>query len=140
MRRAFFSALLLAAACVAGCDTPRSQLDAHELQLAAKSLASLSAEAELLSRELAAQDVSAEFAWVHQQALADESLKLSRQLAKPVPPSLRAAHGTITALNARLLADVGRVAQDRGTPARVTELEQDLHRLAGEARSMEQRL
>jgi hypothetical protein len=140
MRPAFRVALLLCAAAAAGCDSPRTPLEAHELQQAAKSLGSLCAEAQLLSRELAAHSVTADFAWVHQQALAEESLKLSRQLAKPVPAPLRDAHEGMSALNARFLTDVTRIAQARGAPQQLAGLEQDLRRLAGEAQAMEQRL
>lgn len=140
MRLANHLVAILFALAASACDSPRSPIDAHELGLAAKSLASLSTEAELLATELAAGSVTADFAWVHQQALADESLKVAKQLAKPVPPELRAAHEKISALNAQFQAEVTRIAQERSAPAQSAALQRDLQRLSGQAKSMEQQL
>jgi hypothetical protein len=134
---AHLAMLLLVAAAAAGCDSPGKPLDAHELTLSAKTLASLSAEADLLTRQLGSGSVTPDFAQVHQDALQQESLKLARQLAKPVPDPLRSAHARALALNARLQTQLGQLTQARAQPAQLARLEQEFRRLKGEAKALE---
>ena len=132
-------ALLLFAAAAAGCDSPCDQLDSHELTRAAKSLESLSAEAELLAHELGGNSVTLHFAWVHQDALEQESLKVARQLAKPAPDGLRFAQQRELALNTRLQTGLGQVAKAAGQPAQLAQLEQHFHRVNAEVKALETR-
>lgn len=125
---------------LAGCDSPRKELDRHELSVTVKSLASLSAEAELLVRQFERRDVTAAFAWAHQQALAQESIKLSQQLAKPARGALQPARDEALQLNGRLQATLLRVAQAEGAPDRLEQLQQDLHALGARAHAVEQSL
>jgi hypothetical protein len=103
--------IALCAFALAACESPDAGLDAHELRQAAHAFAGLSAESGLLAGQLAARNVTSQFASVHQQALGDESLKLSKRLAKPVPSGLRATHDSLASLNARFQSDVARIAQ-----------------------------
>jgi hypothetical protein len=138
MKSAARLAVLLFAATAVGCDSPRQQLDSHELALAAKSLASLSAEAELLVRQLGSGTVTVNFALVHQDALAQETLKLAKQLAKPVPDDLRSTHQRELAINGRLQSGLGQIATAPAQPARLARLEQRFHALRADARALEQ--
>jgi hypothetical protein len=130
-------ALLLFAVAAASCDSPNSELDARELTSAAKSLASVSAEAQLLAREWGSGTVTMAFALVHQDALQQESLKLAKQLAKPVPDDLRSAQARALALNSRLQTDLGQIAKAPAQPARLARLEQDFQRVKAEAKALE---
>ena len=132
-------ALLLFAVAAAGCDSPKSELNARELTSAAKSLASLSAEAQLLAREWGSGSVTLAFALVHQDALQQESLKLAKQLAKPVPDDLRSAQERALALNSRLQTGLGQIAKAPAQPAQLARLEQDFQRVEAEAKSLEPR-
>jgi hypothetical protein len=132
-------ALLLFAAAAAGCDSPKSQLDARELTTAAKSLASLSAEAQLLAREWSSGHVTLSFALVHQDALQQESLKLAKQLAKPAPDDLRLAQERALALNTRLQSGVGQIAKAPAQPTQLVRLELDFERVKAEAKALEPR-
>jgi hypothetical protein len=132
-------ALLLFAVATASCDSPNSELDARELTSAAKSLASLSAEAQLLTRQWNSGDVTFSFALVHQDALQQESLKLAKQLAKPAPDDLRSAQERALALNARLQSGLVQIAKAPAQPAQLSQLEQDFQRVKTEAKALEPR-
>ena len=132
-------ALLLFAVAAAGCDSPKSELNARELTSAAKSLASLSAEAQLLAREWGSGSVTLAFALVHQDALEQESLKLAKQLAKPAPDDLRSAQERALALNARLQSGLVQIAKAPAQPAQLSQLEQDFERIKAEAKALEPR-
>jgi hypothetical protein len=121
----------------AACEGPDAGLDAHELKQAARSLGNLSAEAGLLAQQLAAHDVTSQFASVHQQALGEESLKLSKQLAKPVPAGLRAAHDPLAALNARFQTDVARIASAAAQPDDLQRLRESLRDINRQAKALE---
>jgi hypothetical protein len=129
--------LLLVAAVATGCDSPRSELDAHQLTEAIKSLASLSAEAELLARQWTTGDVTRAFTLVHQDALEQESLKLSKQLGKPVPDALRPAHQRAVALNGRLQAGLVQVAKAAAQPGQLAQLRQEFHSIKTDAKALE---
>jgi hypothetical protein len=122
---------------LAACAGPDSELDAHELKQAAHQLASLSAEADLLSGQVAVRSVTDGFASVQQQALGEESLKLSKQLAKPVPMGLRAAHDSLAALNARFQIDVARIAQASAQPDELEDLRHSFRTLRTQAKALE---
>jgi len=132
-------ALLLLAAVAAGCDSPRKELDRHELTVAVKSLGSLSAEAEVLAEELEQQHVTEAFALAHQQALAQESLKLSEQLAKPVPAKLEAPQQQAAQLNLRLRQTLLQVAR-AARPEQLAQLRHGLQEVSAEAKSLEDAL
>jgi hypothetical protein len=118
---------------LAACDGP----DSHELKRAAHQLAGLSADAELLAAQVAAHSVTDRFASVHQQALGEESLTLSKQLAKPVPMGLRAAHDSLVALNARFQIDVARIAQASAQPDELEDLRRSFRALRTQAKALE---
>ena len=139
MKPAARLALLLFAAGAAGCDSPRDELDSHALNTAARNLGSLSAEAALLARQLRSHSVTTAFALVHEDALEEESLKLAKQLAKPVPDDLRSAHERALALNSRLQTGLGQIAKAPAQPAQLARLEQDFKRVEAEAKSLEPR-
>jgi len=132
-------ALLLFAVATAGCDSPKSQLDARELTSAAKSLASLSAEAQLLAHEWSSGDVTLAFALVHQDALEQESLKLAKQLAKPAPDDLRSAQQRALALNARLQSGLIQIAKAPAQPTQQAQLEQEFRLVKAQAKALETR-
>jgi uncharacterized protein YcfL len=131
--------LLLLAAVAAGCDSPRKELDRHELTMSVKSLASLSAEAEVLAAELGQQHVTDSFALAHQQALAQESLKLSEQLAKPAPARLQAAQQQAAQLNLRLQQTVLQVAR-AARPEQLAQLRHGFQEVSVQAKSLEDAL
>lgn len=135
MRSTFRTALLgcALAATLAACDAPDTALAPKELQQTAKSLASLSAEAGLLAAHLAHHDVTPQFAAVHQQALGDESLKLSRKLARPVAVDQRTAHDALALLNTRFQTQVARVAQASAQPVELGRLQDEFRALKAQA-------
>lgn len=133
-------ALLLCIAGAAGCSSPTTPLEPHELDMAAQRVASLSAEAQLLARQLGLHSVTASFAWVHQQALGQEALKVAEQMAKPVPTQLRSAYEGIAAVNARLQGKLEQIAQAEADPARLERLEQDFQQLGEQAKALEKGL
>jgi hypothetical protein len=139
MKSATRFALLLFAAAAASCDSPRRQLDAHELTLAGKRLASLSAEAELLAQQLGSGKVTVNFALVHQDALEQETLEVAKQLARTVPDELRPAHQRELALNSRLQAGLGQIGTAPAQPAHLARLEQEFRAMKAEAHALEQR-
>jgi hypothetical protein len=129
-------ALLLAVAAAAGCDSPQSEIDAHALSTAAKSLASLSAEARLFARQFGSGGITLDFVLVHQQALAQESLKVATQLARPAPQNLRSVQQRELALNTRLQTALGQVANTAARPAQLAQLEQEFQRIETEAKAL----
>jgi hypothetical protein len=137
LRIAFTSLLVLL---YAACDSPRSFVDAHELAVAAQQIESIAHEAAWLARELRARHVSAEMAWVHQQALAEDANKAMQVMARPVPAELRAQQETIAKLAAQLQADVTRIAPAVNHPGELDALHggfeslaQAMHPMAGPA-------
>src|SRR5438270_406817 len=122
---------------LAACERPDAGLDAHELKQAAHQLASLSAEADLLAAQVAVHSVTDAFASVQQQALGDESLALSKQLAKPVPLGLRAAHDSLAALNARFQIDVARIAQASAQAGGLEDLRLSFRAMRTQAKALE---
>jgi hypothetical protein len=139
MKSAARLALLLFAAAAAGCDSPREPLDRHALSNAAKSLASLSAEAAMLTEQLRSHNVTQAFALVHEDALQQESLKVARQLVKAVPQDLHSAHQRALALNARLQTGLGQIGSAPGQSAQLAQLEQEFRRVKAEAQALEPR-
>jgi hypothetical protein len=138
MRR---SALLLAAVsalALAACDSPATGLGEHELSVAAQQVASLAGEAEWLAQELRERRITSQMAWVHQQAIGDDAVKVARDLAKPVAPGLRSRLETVAQLDERLQAQVHRIAPASGDPAELESLQREFHALAGQARPLGQ--
>jgi hypothetical protein len=128
--------LVLLIVLAAGCDSPRSQLEAHDLEIAARTFASLAAEAGMLSDQLAHDHVSGDFAAVHQKALGEESLKIAKEVAKPVPDKLRESHQALTALNARFQTAITRVADAHGKAGELERLQREFQELGAEASAM----
>ena len=118
---------------LAACDSPTSYLDSHELSVAAQQVASLAGEAEWLAQQLRTGNIPANMAWVHQQALGDDAVKVARQLAKPALPPLRPAQDTLSRLDARLVAQVGRIAPAANRPGELAALQGEFHALAAQA-------
>jgi outer membrane murein-binding lipoprotein Lpp len=127
-------AVVVSSLLVAGCDSPRTELDAHDLAVAAQNLTSLAAEAEMLAQQLQARSLSADMAWVHQQALGEESLKVAQHLSKPVPRDLRAPYEKVASLNARLQTEVTRIASAANAPGELDALQREFHAIADAAR------
>jgi hypothetical protein len=132
--------LLLGMALALGaCESPTKPLDSHDLQIAAQQVASFAGEGEWLAQQLREGAVTASFASVHQQALGEDAAKVSRDLStKPVPASLRDAHGKLAQLNARVQVDVTRVAAADGHAEELEALQRDFRAIAGQARAMGQ--
>lgn len=134
-------ALLVAAASASllgACESPRAGLDAHELSVAAQQVASLAGEAEWLAQQLRERRITSQMAWVHQQALGHDAVKVARDLAKPVPPELRARHDMLSQLDARVQAQVQRIAPASGDAAGLEALQREFHALAEQARPLGQ--
>jgi hypothetical protein len=74
---------------------------------------------------------------VHQQSLRDASLDLTQQLMKPAPDRLREPQARLALLNARLQADVTRVAPANGDARRLRELRAGFDDVAREAGALQ---
>lgn len=122
---------------LAGCDSPRKLLDAHDLQIAAQQLASYAGEGEWLAQQLREGSITANMAWVHERALGEDAAKVSRDLAtQSAPDALRAAHDKLLQLDERLQASITRVASTDGKPAELEALQREFHAIAAEAQPM----
>jgi len=132
---------LLAAACLAACEPapPRETLDAHALRVQLRQLASVAAEAALLTRELEAGHLNPAFAWVHQQGLSDAARQAATGLAQPADPPLQATRHDALFLAADLQADVGRVADHRHDAADLQALRRQFEAVGERARALEPR-
>jgi hypothetical protein len=136
------AALLLAAVsafALVACESPTAGLDAHELSVAAQQVTSLAGEAEWLAQQLRERSITSQMAWVHQQALGHDAVKVARDLAKPVPPELRAQHDLLSQLDARVQAQVQRIAPASGDVAELEALQREFRALADQARPLEQK-
>jgi len=129
--------IFICAFALAACEGPDTELDPHELKRAQHGFTALSAEAGLLAEQLASHGVPSRFASVHQQALGEESLKLSRQLAKPVPPGLRTAHDKLASLNARFQIEVARIAQASSNTSDLERLRESFRDMKAQAAALE---
>jgi hypothetical protein len=125
--------LVVSMVLTAACDSPRGQLETHDIAIAARSLVSLAAEAGMLSEQLALDNVSSDFAAVHQKALGEESLKIAKEVAKPVPDKLRETHQALAALNARFQTAITRVADAHGKPGELERLQLEFKELGARA-------
>jgi len=107
-------ALLACAGGLAGCNPPppAKLLRADDVREQTQALQSISAESDLLARQLDAHAVSRAFAWVQQQALAQDAAKVSQQLARPAPPQLRPEQEQALLLAARLQSRITQLAQE----------------------------
>jgi len=137
MRPAVLFAACVSAALVA-CEGPTTPLDSHELSVAAQQVTSLAGEAQWLAQQLREHSISADMAWVHQQALGEDAAKVSRDLVKPVPQNLRASYETVASLNAHLQAQVNRIAGAAHHPDELDALERDFHSIAQQAKPLGQ--
>jgi len=126
--------VLFAAILAAGCDSPRTELDAHDLGVAAQHVTSLAGEAGMLAQQLQGGDVSAGMAWVHQQALGDDARKVAKELSKPVPADMRAQFEKVFSLNAQLQAEVMRIAPAANDSGELDALRRTFHDIAAQAR------
>jgi hypothetical protein len=127
----------LALALVLGaCDSPRSELEPRALERAARNTASLSAEASLLTQQVALATVNENFVWTHQRALQDECLKVWADLHKPFPQSLGARHAPIVRVQAQLQMALDRIAAARADSAALGELRARFDELGQEARAL----
>jgi hypothetical protein len=100
---------------LAACQPPAAPLDAKDLSLAASDIASMAAEAALLTGQAEAGAVTENFTWVHQEALGKASAELGGKLARPVPPAARRRYEQLLQLHAGLdgtLQQLGFAAHD----------------------------
>ena len=124
VRRVF--AMLSIAALLGACDSPRSPLEADDLKIAAQQLESIAGEADWLAQQLRDGDVTRNMAWLHQQALGEDTVKAMRSVAKPVPPKLRVQHAQVVEAGAHLEEQVGRIAGAAGRAEELDALRRDL--------------
>jgi hypothetical protein len=127
---------MFACAALAACEGPTTPLDAHDLSVAAQQVESLAGEAQWLAQQLREHSVSADMAWVHQQALGEDAAKVARQLVKPVPQDLRAPYESVHALAAHLQVQVNRIASAANQPGELEALQRDFHAVAQQARPL----
>lgn len=128
--------VVAAALASSACDAPTSYADSHELGVAAQHVASLAGEAEWLALQLRTGEVSEHFAWVHQQAIGDDAANLAGDLAKPVLPAVRPTQDNLAQLDARLLAQAGRIAPAAKRPDELAALQREFRKLAEQALSL----
>lgn len=121
------------------CDSPRSELEPQALDRAARNTASLSAEASLLTQQVAQGNVNKNFVWVHQRALRDECLKVWESLHKPVPEPLRTRQEHIVRIQDQLETLVDRIAAARADAAELEELRARFDELSRQARAMQEK-
>jgi hypothetical protein len=117
--------LAVAAIALASCDSPRTLLGADDLDRAARDTASLAQEAGLLVAQIRHGHVDANYVWVHQQALQEDTRKAADALHKPAPAALRARQRQVAAVNASLSAALDEsplAAADRGELARLAQV------------------
>lgn len=122
-----------AAGLTAACQSPASPVDAHDLDLAASDLRSLAAESALLTRQLALGSVTQNYAWVHQDALGQESIELSKKLARPVPPLSQRRHEQIVQLLAGYDVALERVGFSANDASALQQLERRFLHIRDEA-------
>jgi hypothetical protein len=113
-------------------------MDAHDVSVAAQQVESLAGEAQWLAQQLRERSITADMAWVHQQALGEDAAKVARQLAKPVPADLRASYETVVSLDARLQTQVNRIAGAADKPGELEALQRDFSDVAQRAKPLGQ--
>ena len=99
-----FLAGALLAMTLASCDSPKTLLQDDDLQRAARDTASLAMESSLLVDQLRQGGVAANYVWVHQQALQEESRKAAEPLYKLAPAALRERQQQVIAVSDSLSA------------------------------------
>ena len=128
--------LVAAALSLSACESPKTSLDEHELAVAAQQVASLAGEGAWLAQQLRTGGVTRGFVWVHQQSLGEDAVKVSQQLAKPVPDSLRPAYETVSRLDTQLQAQVSRIAGAAERPDELDALQREFHGVAQQAQPL----
>ena len=137
MRALAFLPIGIAAFAFAGCQSPATPLDPHDLQTAAQQIASFAGESEWLAQQLRVHSVTANMAWVHERALGEDAAKVARELAtKPAPAPLQATHQRLTQLDARLQTVVTRIAAAADHADELDALQREAHAIAAQARTM----
>jgi len=126
------------AAALAGCDSPKSNLEPSALDRAARQTTSLSAEASLLTQQIAQGKVNDGFIWVHQRALQDDAQKTWASLHKPVAEELRARQERMLGILARLQTALDGVAPARADPAKLQALHALFDQLRQQARAAQE--
>jgi hypothetical protein len=132
-------ALPACAALLAACDPPppTQLLGADDVREQAQALAATSAEADLLAQQLADHTVNRAFAWVQQQALAQDAARAAQQLGRPAPDDLRDTQAHALQLAARLQERINRLAQARAEPATLAALQRDFDAVKSQAGALE---
>lgn len=138
MRRLCRSLPLLFAGLLAACEpaAPRFPLDAKQLQVQARQLSSLGAEAAVFTREVAAGHVNGSYAWVHQQALGSEVRRVAADLAQPAPVALRERQRQALVIAQDLQLALGRVADARHDAAALRSLDRQFTALRSQAQAL----
>jgi hypothetical protein len=139
VRIAFTFTLCALCALVAACDSPRTQLDPHDLSIAAQQVESIAAESRWLAQELRVGDIPSGMAWVHQKALGDDALKAAQQVTKPAPASLRDSQQQVAQLAARLQSQVSRIAPAANHPGDLDALAREFESIANAAHPLADR-
>jgi hypothetical protein len=129
---------VLLAAALGGCQPPppRQALDVATLRIQLRQLASIAAEADLLTQELAAGHLDRSFPWVQQQALGDQVGKAAAELARPAPAGLQLAQRQAMQVAGDLQLAVSRVAAAQDDPAGLQALQRQLAGLRAQARQI----
>lgn len=135
-------ACVLAGTVLAACQPspPKQALDRHELKLQARSLAAISAQADLFAQQLQQGSLDGDYAWVHQQALSDEAGDAAKEVAKPAPDDLRASQAQALRLAAALQDQLNRTADARKRSAELERLRARFAALQAGAQALEQAL
>jgi len=115
---------------VAACDSPRSQLELHELAVTAQQIESVAGESHWLAEQLRMGNITQGMAWVHQKALGEDALKAAEDLNKSAPPSLRDSQRQVADLAARLQSQVTRIAPAADHPDELDALQREFDSIA----------
>jgi hypothetical protein len=130
--------LLPLLALLAACQPPppREALDADTLQVQARQLAAVAAEADLVTRELGAGHLNRSYAWVHQQSLGEQAGKAASELARPAPPALQAVQHRALETAGQLRLVVARIAAAQDDPAALQALRHELSGVQAQVRQL----
>lgn len=120
----------LACAALAACDSPRSELDRHDLGAAAQQLESIAAEGSWLAQQLQERSVTVSFAWVDQRALGEDASKAAQDAMKTAPAQLRPQQEQLAQLAARLQVELSRIAPAAADASDLARLQRELQSIA----------
>ena len=108
---------------LAACDSPRKSLDEHDLAVAAGQLQSIAAQAQWLTQQVSVHSVTVAMAFVQQEALADDAVRVAGDLARPAPRELIGERARLAQASMQLQQGLPQIAQAASDPAALDALQ-----------------